>query len=71
MLINVFSGAEVFAFTAGINVRVGRGACAGITEELARLGGKRPFVVADPGVHEAGLTRSILEALDAGCETVE
>ncbi len=59
-----FSGNSLFQFTAHINLRVGSGAALQLPAELEALQVKQPLFVIDPGVHQAGLCKPILEKMD-------
>lgn len=59
-----FTGNSLFQFTAHINLRVGNGAALQLPAELDALNVKNPFFVIDPGVHQAGLCKPILEKLE-------
>lgn len=65
MLVNEFTGSALFQFTAHINLRFGAGASLQAASEIRELGFRKVFVVTDPGVHKAGVTKRMLEGLKA------
>lgn len=58
-----FTGNALFNFTANINLRLGSGSALQLPVELDALNVKNPFIIIDPGVHEAGLCQPILDKL--------
>jgi alcohol dehydrogenase class IV len=63
MFINEFTGALGFQFSAHINLRFGAGTVAALPAEVVALGARKVMVVTDPGVHQAGLTKGLLDGL--------
>ena len=55
---------DPFRMSAVPRVRFGRGEAASIGAEANRLGMKRPMLLADPGLSEAGVLTSVTEGLD-------
>jgi hypothetical protein len=59
-----FTGSGAFQFVGNINLRFGGGTAQTLPAELKALGVRKPFVMIDPGVHQAGVAAPILKALE-------
>lgn len=55
---------SVFGFFCPTRIVHGSGSVARLGRELQALGGRRAFIVTDPGIIKAGLLESVVEALD-------